>query len=110
LAGVLRLDGRATDPGDAARVDAMAEVIAHRGLATRRIDQHGPLVIANGSGTDIVTVVDGFISNGADVTAAYAQHGDRFVEHLDGAFAIALWDPRRRALLLARDRAGVRPL
>lgn len=41
---------------------------------------------------------------------AYEEYGDRFVEHLSGQFAIALWDVRRRRLLLARDRVGIRPL
>lgn len=40
----------------------------------------------------------------------YELHGDGFVEHLNGQFAIALWDARRRRLVLARDRAGIRPL
>jgi asparagine synthase (glutamine-hydrolysing) len=40
----------------------------------------------------------------------YEQHGDKFVEHLNGQFAIALWDARRQRLVLARDRAGIRPL
>jgi len=40
----------------------------------------------------------------------YDRYGDRFVEHLNGQFAIALWDGARRRLLLARDRAGIRPL
>jgi asparagine synthase (glutamine-hydrolysing) len=40
----------------------------------------------------------------------YEEHGERFMEHLNGQFAIALWDQRRRRLLLTRDRAGIRPL
>lgn len=40
----------------------------------------------------------------------YDRHGDRFVEHLNGQFAIALWDGDRQRLVLARDRAGIRPL
>ncbi len=40
----------------------------------------------------------------------YDRYGDAFVEHLNGQFAIALWDARRRRLLLARDRTGIRPL
>jgi asparagine synthase (glutamine-hydrolysing) len=41
---------------------------------------------------------------------AYEQWGDGFVERLRGMFAIALWDKRRRRLLLARDRFGIKPL
>lgn len=40
----------------------------------------------------------------------YDRYGDDFVDHLNGQFAIALWDARRRRLVLARDRAGIRPL
>ncbi len=40
----------------------------------------------------------------------YEQYGDRFVDHLNGQFAIALWDLRERRLVLARDRTGIRPL
>ncbi len=40
----------------------------------------------------------------------YEQYGDRFVEHLNGQFAIALWDKAKRRLVLARDRTGIRPL
>ncbi len=46
----------------------------------------------------------------AVIPALYLECGERFVERLVGAFALALWDPRERALLLARDRAGERPL
>ncbi len=40
----------------------------------------------------------------------YEEWGDRFVERLNGIFALAVWDSRLRRLLLARDRHGVKPL
>jgi|RhiMethySRZTD1v2_1073278.scaffolds.fasta_scaffold96252_2 asparagine synthase (glutamine-hydrolysing) len=40
----------------------------------------------------------------------YEDHGADFVEKLDGMFAIGLWDARTRRLILARDRAGKKPL
>ena len=40
----------------------------------------------------------------------YEAWGDALPERLDGMFALALWDEPRRRLLLARDRAGKKPL
>jgi asparagine synthase (glutamine-hydrolysing) len=41
---------------------------------------------------------------------AYEEFGDACVEHLDGMFAFAICDLRRREVLLARDRLGKKPL
>ncbi len=40
----------------------------------------------------------------------YEQYGDDFAHHLNGQFAIAIHDRRRRRLVLARDRVGIRPV
>src|SRR2546428_6093538 len=44
------------------------------------------------------------------VLRAYLEWGERFVEELQGMFAIALWDAPRRTLVLARDRLGKKAL
>jgi asparagine synthase (glutamine-hydrolysing) len=40
----------------------------------------------------------------------YEEEGDDFVHQLNGQFAIALWDGRRRRLVLVRDRPGILPV
>ena len=40
----------------------------------------------------------------------YEEYGDAFVERLEGMFALALFDADKGHLLLARDRAGQKPL
>ncbi len=44
------------------------------------------------------------------VLEAYKAWGESFVERLVGQFALAIWDAGQDRLLLARDRAGEKPL
>ena len=44
------------------------------------------------------------------VLHAYAQYGEECVQHINGIFAFAVWEERRKRLFLARDRIGVKPL
>ena len=97
-------------------------------LAVRGIDHPSQPSIDPTSG--VVVVCNGEIDNhrelrawlesrgrsvppGSDVEVLpgmYLELGDGFLERLVGAFALAVWDPRRGRLLLARDRTGERPL
>jgi asparagine synthase (glutamine-hydrolysing) len=40
----------------------------------------------------------------------YAQWGDEVLQRLNGMYGFALWDTRRRRLLLGRDRLGIKPI
>ena len=79
-----------------------------------------------GEGEDLVLAYDGELTNRPDlcrelglsgdtpdrevIPAAYYRWGQTCAEQLRGAFAFALYDPRSRRLLLARDGMGVKPL
>jgi asparagine synthase (glutamine-hydrolysing) len=44
------------------------------------------------------------------IVRGYQAWGEGVIERLDGMFALAVWDRARGRLLLARDRAGKKPL
>lgn len=44
------------------------------------------------------------------VLRSYLEWGEDFVDRLVGIYALAIWDVRQQALLLVRDRMGVKPL
>ncbi len=76
--------------------------IAYNGEIDNHLDLRRELEAAGhryASRSDTETVVHG-----------YEQWGEGVVERLRGMFAFAIWDSRRRRLLLARDRLGVKPI
>ena len=101
--GATRLAIRGLADGRQPMVDAQSGVVV---VCNGEIDNHASLrswLEARrrpvGSSTDV-----------AVIPGLYLELGDSFVERLSGAFAIAIWDPRESRLVLARDRAGERPL
>jgi len=40
----------------------------------------------------------------------YEDHGHACLDHLNGQFAFAIWDKKKKEMFLARDRMGIRPL
>lgn len=54
------------------------------------------------------------LGNGADdhliVTALYEKGGPRSMARINGDFALAIYDPKKKSLFLFRDRFGQRPL
>lgn len=101
--GMTRLAIRGLSDGKQPIVDLDSGVMM---ACNGEIDNHDELrewLISRGRTVDQSTDV-------AVIPGLYLELGDAFVEKLRGAFAIAIWDPRVKKLLLVRDRAGERPL
>jgi len=70
--------------------------IYNHALLRESLEQHGH---SYSSRTDSETILH-----------LYEERGLDFVSEIEGDYAIALWDADRERLVLARDRAGVKPL
>lgn len=75
-------------------------------VADARIDNRDALAQLLG----IATTAPDDMPDSALMIAAYQRWGDDFPAQLIGDFAFALWDSRRRVLLVGRDHMGQRPL
>lgn len=103
ILGATRLAIRGLQDGNQPLVDGESGVVA---VCNGEIDNHQALrdwLAERGRPVRQATDV-------AVIPGLYLELGDAFVGKLIGAFAVALWDPRKQLLLLARDRAGERPL
>jgi asparagine synthase (glutamine-hydrolysing) len=76
-------------------------------------------IIFNGEAYDFASLRDELRARGHSFTTrsdtevvlrAYLEWGEDFAAHVQGMFALALWDSRARKLILARDRLGKKPL
>jgi len=115
-------DGRTTWRSGDGRVGlghTRLQIVGRHGGQPLRSEDGGVLAVVNGElygwqearrrlerrGHAFATDTDSEI-----VVHLYEEHGAALVDHLRGEFAFLLWDARRRCLLGARDRFGIKPL
>jgi asparagine synthase (glutamine-hydrolysing) len=101
--GATRLAIRGVVDGKQPLVDEASGVVA---VCNGEIDNHRELKAWLAErGRPVIQATDVAV-----IPGLYLELGEAFPEQLVGAFAIGLWDPRLRRLVLVRDRAGEKPL
>ncbi|HUO62610.1 MAG TPA: asparagine synthase-related protein [Terriglobales bacterium] len=102
----------ATDSDQVHRIDLSGAVLA--GVGSSIVSDraaHGALVAdLDLTNLDDLPGMSEGMSPARCLQELHAQHGTDFVKRLRGAFAIALWSPARRRLVLVADRFGFRRL
>jgi len=140
IAGIVRFDGTRVNPEDVAAMAAAMEhrgpdgkgqweepdtgqaVIASRRREVASGRRHQPVVA-----DDVVLAMDGWVfdheqlalSIGVEPTgrgdvdalhAAWQRFGAELGRHVEGEYAVAVWNRKARMLTLLRDRMGTRPM
>ncbi|MCB9677531.1 MAG: asparagine synthase (glutamine-hydrolyzing) [Alphaproteobacteria bacterium] len=137
LAGLIHFAG---DAPSRERVEQMGDSVAVRGPDGEGAFAEGRVAFAHRTRSlasrpivqpvvtdDVVLMLDGWIydhtvpghfmgpaapepTDSQTLLAAWQRWGRRFVEHVEGDFAVAVWERKDERLHLFRDRFGIRPL
>jgi asparagine synthase (glutamine-hydrolysing) len=130
IAGAYRYNGNKECPQSLnSTVSLMAQALLHRNKHCYYTEDGNICLVSNNEQkefSDLIVVYSGQIFNidelktklslaadsscEAALKAAYKRWDCDFVNHLDGEFALALYDKSNHKLILGRDRAGLKPL
>jgi asparagine synthase (glutamine-hydrolysing) len=103
--------------GFACRLSRIVREAAHERQPL--VDPSGVMLVFDGrldNRDELISILNTTSAIAADspdpalVMAGYRAFGDNFPGHLNGDFALGLYDPDRMKLILARDAIGVRPI
>ena len=105
------VEGSSAAHPNESRLDSGAAFVA--GGTGASVESCGPVIL--GADLDVTNIADLLRPRGLTtlpelMDALYESDGRRFPLRLRGAFALALWYPERRRLVLAADRFGLRRL